>query len=333
MGTKIIPTQQQLNKIEYLAKQGKAMTQIAEELCFDRSVIKRILKEYDIKLKPSSINKKGKAFEWTSHKLRELKLMYKSEDFGFDDIVEYFQVSKNTISKKAKELKLVKVKKRFFNKEEEKWLKEHSEEYTLKELSEILNKNDWVIGKFLTSIGITKRRGKSFIMPNTEEFKNDIKNPAYSHSYLGRKYNVSECTIKNWRKKLFGNFKTMVNTYLCKTTLELDFENILNELDLVFEYNKKINDWTIDYYLGLKVCVELNGEYWHGDLDKKNQHKKINKTIEKDKVKKDFLINNGYTILYFNEKDLKNVENIKKKMIEIMGFPMKKFIEKNPSEP
>ena len=338
MPKKFIPTQQQLNKINKLANEGKAMTHIAEEMCLDRSVIKRMLTEYNIELKPSSMNKKGKKFEWTSTKLRELKAMYKSEDFDLNDITEYFQISESTIVKKAKELKLNKTNKRFFSKEEEKWLKEHSEEYTLKELSEKLGKNNWVIGKFLTSIGILKRKGKSgggsvCCMPQTDEFKEDIKNPAYSHTYLARKYKVSDCTIRNWRKKLFGDFKTMVNTYLCKTSLELDFENILNELNLVFEYNKKIDNWTIDYYLGLKICIEMNGEYWHGDLNKNNQHAKITKTMQKDKNKKEFLINNGYTILYFNENDLKDVEKVKEEIVKIMGLPMKKFIEKKPSEP
>ena len=55
--------------------------------------------------------------------------------------------------------------------------------------------------------------------------------------------------------------------------------------------------------------------------------------MEKDKRKKQYLIDHGYTIVYFNETDLTEPEKLKAKIIKIMGYPMERFIEKNPSGP
>lgn len=59
----------------------------------------------------------------------------------------------------------------------------------------------------------------------------------------------------------------------------------------------------------------------------------IIKTKEKDLRKKQEIESLGYSLYYFNERDLENKEKLKNEIIKIMGYPMKKFIEKNPDEP
>lgn len=306
MPKKFIPTEKQLEYIKQLAKDGETLSAIAIYIDKDRCCVKRLLSEYQIVLTPSKKNKTGKKYDWNSYKLRNLIDMYNSSDFSISDISEILGTSEHTISSKAKELGIKKVPKKFFSDIELAYLKENAGKITLKEMSNHLNKNDWVIGKKLTEMGISIRIGKKILMPETEEFKNDIGNPQLSNVDIGRKYEVSGSMVSKWRKELFGDFKNMINTWLHKSSAEIEFESILEELDIVAEYQKKINNWKIDFYLGFKVIVEIQGGYWHDEVEK---------VIEKDIRKFSDLRNDGYIVIAILDEELKNRESVKEKVL------------------
>ena len=309
MGVKFVPTDEQLAHIKELAAAGETMSTIAFYIKKDRCCVKRLLQDYSIELNPSAKNKMGKKFNWNSYNMRQLENMYNSEDFEIADIVQFFETSEGTIVRKAKELGLKKVPKRFFNDEELAYLRRNAGKKTLAKMSEDLGKNDWVIGKQLTKMGILVRLGKRVLPPESEEFDKDIANPAFSNSALGRKYGVYGSTIKKWRDERFGTFKRMVDTWLNKSTAEMDFENILEELNLAYLYEKKIGKWKVDYSLGFNCLVEINGSHWHDE---------IQKTIEKDERKLRELNNMGYAVLVIWDYELKDKAAVKKKVLEAL---------------
>ena len=329
MAKKIIFTNSQIETLKRFANQGYTIVDIAKYFEVNRVVIYRLLKENSVILVPSNKNKKGKPIVWTDNMISRLKEMYLSNLYSLSDIVKEFKISKHAIGAKASELGLHKVSKKFFTEEEDIFLKENASKMSLKDLSEKLNKCDETIAKELKNLGIKERKGnsiyfpkkgfdnpKSIQFPDDEEFYEDLKNPIYSHTYLSKKYSYSVSTISKWRKMLFGNFKTMVDTFLCKSSAEIDFENkILIPLDLAYFYEYKIDNWKIDYNLGHHLLIEIQSDYYH----------KLPKVIEKDTRKKEYLEKLGYTILYFWEKDLKNIKLVKSIIVETLKRQIEKW--------
>lgn len=364
MGVKRIPTKEELQKIKDMASKGYARTHIAEELCMDRSTIYRILKEYKIELKPSSLNKKGskiqwnkekenrfremysnpdiklddivkefniskksvsvkardlglekevKVFEWTSHKLRILKECYKSDEYTVKDIADMIDATEPIVRTKAKELGLSKQKFRNYTPEEEQWLIDNKDNVSIEDMANKLSRSETAIKIKLKKLGAVVSINRRKEMPETDEFKKDIGDPMLSNAVLARKYNVSDFTINKWRKRLFGDFKTMVDTWRCKSTAELDLEDILEEMDLAYIYQKEILGWKVDFYLGFKTIIEMQGSYWHD---------KVDKVVKKDKIKFKELREAGYKIIEIWDYDLKDKEKVKNNIAKIFGFPV-----------
>lgn len=125
-----------------------------------------------------------------------------------------------------------------------------------------------------------------------EEFKNDMCETHNSNSYIGFKYGIPYTTISSWRKELFGNVKSYYNSNISRTTLEMKFELILHKLDLAYIREYIVKGLQYDYYLGHKILVELQGEYWHS--------KETNNDSIKEKVSKE----NGFYLLQIQEKEI-----------------------------
>ena len=144
-------------------------------------------------------------------------------------------------------------------------------------------------------------------------FSEDMLNQDFSHTFIASKYGLSVDAVSNFRKKYFGHKHKLVSQSNCKTSLELEVESLLDSIDLCYFYHKEINGYEIDYYLGQKIIIEVQGKYWH------NNNNKIH--LEKDKKKKKCLENLGYNIIYISEDDLKNkkeeiVKNILKMLVK-----------------
>ena len=155
-------------------------------------------------------------------------------------------------------------------------------------------------------------------MPESEEFRVDLGNPSFSNQYIGRKYNFSPVSVKKWREKIFGTKENMVNTYLNKSTAEMDFEDILKEMGLAFIYQYKVKKWKVDYSLGFNLLVEVNGEYWH---------KKLENVKEKDKRKRKEIEDEGYNLLTVWEKELKNKKKVKEKVLNCLKTCVLKYFK------
>lgn len=264
------------------------------------------------KARSLGMNKVKDIFDWSSHKIRLLKKHYASEDYTVVSIAELFETTEAVIRSKAKQLGLSKIKNKPYSDEEVAWMVKNKEAKSLEEIATILGRSKDAIKIKLVKLGEIETINRRKVMPNTEEFKLDIGNPMHSNAVLSRKYGVSSTTISNWRKQLFGNFKIMVDTWRCKTTSEMDFEDILEELDLAYIYQKEILGWRIDFYLGMKTIVEIYGSYHH--------------KLEKVKLKDERAINQlkeaGYNVIVIWDYELKNKEKIKQLIQTEFGSPL-----------
>lgn len=317
---KVIPTTQQIKMLESMGAEGASIRQMAAALGRDRSVVKRIIAEYNIYVAPhQKDDDMKKRSYWGETKINKLKQFYTSELYSIDDICSYFKMSKLCITNKAADLNLVKTPYKEYSKEELDYIKEHSSSNSLKAISEYLGRPQWSVAQKLADIGVGSLIHRIRIRPNTIEFDEDLGNPALSHAVVARKYNVGVSTIVKWRKETFGSWKRLVDTYLCKSTAEIDFEDkILVPLKLCYQYEYKVQKWKLDYYLGFNVLIEVQGEYWHS----------LEKVKDKDQRKKEELEKLGYSIIYIAEEDLKNetkIEQIKINILNVLHKNIKKY--------
>lgn len=302
MAEKKIFTKEQLAKAQEIASAGGTRQQITDYLKVNRAVVDRLLREKVIFLTPSPKNSQGQKYNWTEERVARLKEMYASDRYSVEEIAAEFGVSESPIVRKARELKLKKVRKAFWQPEDDQFLRDNIKKVSsILELSKLIGKTEDVVATRLKFLGIydqrpIKTRGseireKLFANP---EFVKQFGDPTYSHARLSKIWGVSDCTINKWRRQKFGSWQGLNDTYRGKTTAEMAFEEILRELDLAFIYEYKVGKWKNDYYLGQHIIVEVQGEYWH----------KAEKVMAKDRRKKADLELKGYTMVYVKEKEL-----------------------------
>ena len=133
------------------------------------------------------------------------------------------------------------------------------------------------------------------------QFDEDMMNPMLSSTFLSAKYGPSNCTIGKWRREFYNTNSGLGNNFYSKTTAEMAFEEILKDLDLAYIYRKKIIGYEVDFYLGQRVIVEVQGNYWH-TLTRNKQGKT---SQQSDFEKKIALENAGYEVLPIWEKEIK----------------------------
>ena len=330
-GIKRILSSEEMEIFKRMANDGTTKQAIANALNIDRSTVDRILKQFGIELKKTKENQKGKKLVLTDLQIEKLKDMYSDQNFSLKDIAEYFQCSIGTINKVAIQMGLKKERyyKSVLTKEDEDFIIEAINNHiSIKEISQKIKHCDEIVKKFISEKNllypgqyyyenedkkITKDLSKAL---QNKDFEKAIKNPAYSNAYLSRKYYHAPGTIARWRKILFGNYKRMVDTYLCKSTSEMDFEDILLSLKLSYLYEQKIGKWKVDYDLGFKFLVEIQGSHWHDE---------VQKTMEKDIVKIEDLTNKGYTVLTIWDYELKNPKQIKDKILHYLKISIEQY--------
>jgi len=108
------------------------------------------------------------------------------------------------------------------------------------------------------------------------------------------------------------------------SNLSVIFAKILEDLNIIYEQEFIIQEGLYVRIYDFKInetLIELNGDFWHANPNKYNSDDILKfpggdvtaKNIwEKDEFKKQLAINNGYNIIYFWEKELKNKETLNK---------------------
>ena len=256
-----------------------------------------------------------KKYKWTDDKVKLLR-KYCEEGYSNQEIANMLNTTRDSVSGKIKTEKIKKNMSkvlRLLTPEEQDYIKQNSLKKSATQIAKDLNRDRGTINKFIKENDLTTKFNLFEHLMRNEEFVNDFKNPALTHSCLGRKYNVTDWVIRKWRLTHIGDYKQMTDTYLCKSTAEMELESILEELDLAYIYEKKILNWKVDYYLGSKIIIEVQGEYWHN----------LDTVEEKDERKFKELRDNGYLVIEIWDNELSNKESVKTKILSKIGSPLR----------
>lgn len=91
-----------------------------------------------------------------------------------------------------------------------------------------------------------------------------------------------------------------------KNKIEIKVENKLNEMFLYPKYSTILGFNQYDFgFKGYKILLEVQGDYWHGNPNLYTSLNSIQTTKqEKDKIKREFAIKNGFKIYYIWEESI-----------------------------
>jgi G:T-mismatch repair DNA endonuclease (very short patch repair protein) len=197
---------------------------------------------------------------------------------------------------------------KYVTQEQFEYIKEHFEDQ-VSDIAEAIGLDSQRVSDIIIRAGLRDRLYKRFIPEDPKGYNDDLKDPYLSHAELGKKYGVSESLIALHRKQ--RGYGVRRKNY--DTIPELVVTEILDELDLAYIHPKQIGKWSIDFYLGNKVCIDVNGSWSHS----------LDHVIERDTRKNIELREQGYKYLIIDEVFIKDKELVKNAIIDIaLGFPL-----------
>jgi very-short-patch-repair endonuclease len=164
------------------------------------------------------------------------------------------------------------------------------------------------VGEIINLLGIERVRHKKVYLPQTEAVEKELRNPYLTHVEIAAKYGVTDTCVAKRRKEL--DVKVRKRNF--DTLIEQQVEKLLIDMDLAYLKQKRIDRWSIDFYLGKKHCIDVHGEWSHS----------IKKVKERDRRKEIFMSENDYKYLTIHEKELENINGVIEKIKEFtLGFP------------
>lgn len=257
----------------------------------------------------------GKKFMPTDSQLKEIEKLYKSPYISQSELAKKFCVSPSTMSRIAKEHNFVKVRQSIWTLEKISWLKNNYDlPYT--ELSNYLGFDSETIRLKINELGIKRNTNhKPYKLDMTDqEFLSDLKNPRLTAPDIVEKYKykygIGESRIHQLRKQ--EGIKLQINTIERESSAEKFVRQVLDDLDVAYIKEKKIGRYSIDFYLGFHMCIEVQGTYWHGTLQRKLS----------DIKKRKYLESLNYKVFYIYESNLEQSRNIIEELLKNLGFPI-----------
>lgn len=176
------------------------------------------------------------------------------------------------------------------------YLKENYQKQKLTELEQALGICGETIYRILKALNLKRQRFYYRVLPDTEEVYKDLSNPYLSHVKIAAKYNCTPDAVAQQRKRKGLSVRKNVS----RTMLEEKIAKILQELDIAFHEQKRIGKWSIDFYLGNKICLDVHGTWIH--------NKPI--AIERDSRKTLELSQLGYKYIVIHEDEIELAKKI-----------------------
>ncbi len=185
------------------------------------------------------------------------------------------------------------------------YLLEHYQEYKMTELMEGLGLSDTTIQRLLSALGLTRTRKWKISIPHDDEALKLLMDPYVSNVTIARKYKCTPEAVGK-RRHLLGVYPRRGYDL---TGLEQDIRDILDELDLAYVTQKKIGQWSIDFYLGRGYCIDVHGAWAHSRKG----------MPARDARKQEELTNLGYFYLAIREDQMTNAKYLITEFTS--GFP------------
>jgi very-short-patch-repair endonuclease len=140
-------------------------------------------------------------------------------------------------------------------------------------------------------------------------------------------FGIGRVQSKKTRKKMSEiAINNIIKTNRNHTSkLEKTFANILDLLDIKYQqffYAKEIKAFYDFYIPEHNLIIEVDGDFWHCNPDKfpNPEYTTQKRNIQRDKIKTQWAIINGYKILRFWENDIKNnIKYIKQTLSKIIS--------------
>ena len=289
------------------------LTELARQLDVSRAALKTQARDlgYDKPLKRK--NSAGIKKEWTVEEEKELAEMLVSNKYSMPDMEKHFGISDDVIHRKIKDMNLSQTKK----KRKRNWLTEEAEEClanwngeeSIPTLGARFGVCPETIRKYLKKIGKdTSLHLEHYVAPvkyeMTDEVMKYLMNPRYAAWEVAERFNYSTTWVKKKRQEIFGRFVVQKDYKSTFSLPEKKVADILDELDIVYYAHHDISKWNVDFYLGNRTIIEVQGSFWHS----------LDYRVEKDEEKREDLESKGYTILYINEEEVDNTELIIEKI-------------------
>jgi len=107
------------------------------------------------------------------------------------------------------------------------------------------------------------------------------------------------------------------------TKPELKMKEILNELNIQFEHQFRLQNHLFDFHLlNTNILIEVDGDYWHGNPKKFSKLNKVQKIVkQKDLKKESFAKENNFILLRFWEDNiLNNAKEVKNIICKTLNF-------------
>lgn len=301
-----------------------SISALARELGLrSRTPIKSFAKSLGYDAPKVRCNSSGIKFEWTEDRLNLLRDYYKSPYHTVEELCIKLGIGDDVVHKKAKELGLKKVRKQKLTEEQVKLIRELSEGTPVTHLARKFKVSEETITK---ALGGLRLKRKEYYRPtkieNVEEFFKDLGNPRYSAPDLANKYKVSVSSVHAWRRKVYGKFNACLNTNKHLSSLELQMSKILDDLDIGYVPHKTIDKYNIDFYLGKKLCLEVDGQFH--ELPKRKLQ-----DMEKDTS----LTNLGYKIIRVHYSEFENLDTLRSRIEKEWVSHYRNIMKNNPVNP
>lgn len=173
---------------------------------------------------------------------------------------------------------------------------------TWEELSQETKISSETLRILYKALGIKKPRinrgnpngGPKKVPYHDPEVQELIRNPWISNSEIAAKYGVTSDAIRSYR----ATHRILFYKKQGRSILEAKLALILESLDLAYREKVRIYGKYVDFYLGNKIILEVDGEWAHRDREDLD--------LERD----NYLISFGYKIIRIKEYEIDKAEEI-----------------------
>ena len=233
---------------------------------------------------------------------------YQNPEITQVQIAKNLGVNPSTLNRYARKLGIKKTLKSKWTQHKIDWLKEN---YNLpyKELCKHLDLDDETIRCKLKELGIKRTskytNGVYDHLYTDADFLADLCGQRLTAREVSDKWGISQSRI--WELRRNKGIKSKLNFLEHSSDLELRVKLILDKLDVCYQEERREGKYHIDFYLGYRICIEVQGSYWHKNRDA-------------DERKKAYLESLGYKVIYLWEKDID--ENYIKHILKELGLPI-----------
>lgn len=237
---------------------------------------------------------------------RKIKELYLSEFHSVVDIANMLSLSTDKVRQYAKSKGLKKVQYvKWLTKEAKRRIQEWNGEKSISSLSKEFGCNAETLRKYMKKHGIETNKQtntKNEKIEVTEEMKEIILSPKLARWEVSQMLGVSVKWVSDKRKELGSEGYVLRKDYKKQFSLpEKKFADMLIVLDRVFFHHYNLLGYNVDFYLGNKTIVEIQGSYFHNQEEVR----------EADEKKRTFFESKGYRVIYFTDHELDNIELIK----------------------